>query len=49
MALELGWLKRYLRTEAKWKIFPQEIEFDGIFKFGVDNISRIYDITFNPF
>ena len=48
-ALQIGWLKRYITTESKWKILPQTFEFSGLFRFGVDYIGRIHEVTFHPF
>ena len=48
-ALEIGWLKRYISTKSKWTITPFVNEFDGLFRFGIDYIERLLEMTFNPF
>ena len=48
-ALKIGWLKRYLRTDSKWKIILMEAEFSGLFGYGVAYLDRIIEMTFNPF
>ena len=48
-ALKIGWLKRYLRTDSKWKVIPMEAEFSGLFTYGVAYVNRIIEMTFNPF
>ena len=30
-ALKLGWLKRFLRSNSKWTVFPKEFELEGFF------------------
>ena len=48
-ALKIGWLKRYLRTDSKWKVIPMEAELSGLFTYGVAYLNRIIEMTFNPF
>ena len=48
-ALKIGWLKRYNNTSSKWSVVPYNFDFDGLFKYGVDYIERLLEITFNPF
>ena len=40
-ALKLGWLKRYLSSKGKWKVF---LDFHEIFNYGNDFIERMYEI-----
>ena len=49
MALKLGWIKRYVRSTAKWTVFPKNFEMDDMYKYGRNYVDRIYEITFNPF
>ena len=30
-ALKLGWLKRFLKSNSKWTIFPKDFELEGVF------------------
>ena len=48
-ALKIGWLRRYIVTNSKWSSVPYNFDFDGLFKYGVDYIERLLEITFNPF
>ena len=48
-ALKIGWLKRYITTKSKWSIVPYNFDFDGLFKYGVDYIERLLEITSNSF
>ena len=48
-ALKIGWIKRYINTKSKWSVVPYNFDFDGLFKYGVDYIERLLEITFNPF
>ena len=48
-ALKIGWLRRYIATHSKWSVIPYNCDFDGLFKYGVDYIERLLEITFNPF
>ena len=48
-ALKIGWLRRYIVTHSKWSVIPYNCDFDGLFKYGVDYIERLLEITFNPF
>ena len=48
-ALKIGWLKRYISTKSKWTITQFVNEFDGLFRFGIDYIERLLEMTFNPF
>ena len=48
-ALKIGWLKRYLQTNSKWKSVTNAFKFSGLFICGRDFIERMIDITFNPF
>ena len=48
-ALKIGWLKRYNNTKSKWSVVPYNFDFDGLFKYGVDYIERLLEMTFNPF
>ena len=48
-ALKIGWLRIYIVTHSKWSVIPYNCDFDGLFKYGVDYIERLLEITFNPF
>ena len=48
-ALKLGWLKRYLRSNSKWTLFPKDFDIDGVFIYGPDYIDRLEAIISNPF
>ena len=48
-ALKTGWLKRYNTTKSKWSVVPYNFDFDGLYKYGVDYIDRLLEITFHPF
>ena len=48
-ALKLGWLKRFLKSNSKWTIFPKDFELEGVFYYGADFIERIEAMTTNPF
>ena len=48
-SLKIGWLKRYVRSSAKWCSFPDDFELYTLFKFGIDFIDRIIELTSNPF
>ena len=49
LSLKIGWLKRYLRTTAKWKSIPDNFELEGVLTFGKDYLERISEMNFNPF
>ena len=48
-ALKLGWLKRFIRSNSKWTVFPKDFELEGVFIYGPDYIERIEAMTDNPF
>ena len=48
-SLTLGWLKRYLRSNSKWTIFPKDFEIDGVCIYGPDYIDRLEAMISNPF
>ena len=48
-ALKLGWLKRFIRSNSKWTVFPKYFELEGVFIYGPDYIERIEAMTDNPF
>ena len=48
-ALKLGWLKRFLKSNSKWTIFPKVFELEGVFLYGADYIERIEAMNTNPF
>ena len=48
-AQKIDWLKRYNNTKSKWSVVPYNFDFDGLFKYGVDYIERLLEMTFNPF
>ena len=43
------YIKRYSRSNAKWCSIPDDFEFYDVFKFGIDFIDRIIEMTSNPF
>ena len=43
--LKLGWLKRYLKSEGKWKTYADLVEFEDIFKFGNAFTERVMEIS----
>ena len=48
-ALKLGWLKRYLNSQGKWKVFLDLEDFHEISNYGNDFVERIYEIIQIPF
>ena len=48
-ALKLGWLKRYLSSNGKWKVFLHMEDFHEIFNYGNDFAERMYEIVQIPF
>ena len=48
-SLKLGWLKRFLKSNSKWTIFPKEFELEGVFCYGPDYIERIEGLNSNAF
>ena len=48
-SLKIGWLKRYVRSNAKWCSVPDDFELYDLFKYGIDFIDRISELTFNSF
>ena len=46
---KIGWLKKYIRSSARWCSVPDDFELHNLFRFGTDFIDRIYEMTFNPF
>ena len=48
-ALKVGWLKRYLRSSAKWCVIPDDFELFNVFKYGLDFLERIQEMTENSF
>ena len=48
-ALKVGWLKRYVRSNAKWCVIPDEFELFNLFKYGIDFLERIQEMTENSF
>ena len=48
-ALKLGWLKRFLSSNGKWKIFLDMEDFHEIFNYGNDYTERMYEIIQIPF
>ena len=48
-ALKLGWLKRYIRSNSKWTVFPNDFELEGVFIYGPDYLERIDAMISNPF
>ena len=48
-SLKIGWLKRYIRSNSKWCGITDDFELYNVFRFGLDLIDRIREMTFNPF
>ena len=48
-ALKLGWLKRYIRSNSKWTVFPNDFELEGVFIYGPDYLERNDAMISNPF
>ena len=48
-ALKLGWLKRYLTSNGKWKVFLDKEDFHEICSYGLDYVERIAEIIQIPF
>ena len=48
-SLKVGWLKRYLRSDAKWCVIPDDFELFNVFKYGMDFLERIQEMTENSF
>ena len=48
-SLKIGWLKRYLRSNSKWCVIPDDFERYNVFKYGLDFLERIQEMTVNPF
>ena len=48
-SLKLGWLKRYLKSDGKWKIFADLVDIEDIFKFGNAFTERVMEIAQVPF
>ena len=48
-ALKLGWLRRYLTSEGKWRIFLDIDDFHEIFNYGPDFVERMSEIIEIPF
>ena len=48
-SLKLGWLKRYLKSDGKWKAYADLVEFEDIFKFGNAFTDRVMGISQVPF
>ena len=44
-SLKLGWLKRYLKSDGKWKIFADLVDFNEIFSFGSAFTERVMEIA----
>ena len=47
-ALKLSWLKRLLSSQGKWRYLVSE-DFDNVFKYGVDYLDRLIEVTTIPF
>ena len=47
--MKLSWLKRYLLSNGKWTIFPNDMDLLECFKYGPDYLNRTVDTTSNPF
>ena len=48
-ALKLGWLKRYLKSKGKWRIYVDLTDFHDIYKYGIDFTIREIEIAQVPF
>ena len=48
-SLKIGWLKRYIRSNSKWCVIPDDFELYNVFEYGLDFLERILEITSNPF
>ena len=48
-SLKIGWLKRYIRSNSKWCVIPDDFELYNVFKYGLDFLERILEMTSNPF
>ena len=48
-SLKIGWLKRYLSSNSKWCVIPDDFELYNVFKYGLDFLERIQEMTVNPF
>ena len=48
-SLKIGLLKRYVRSSSKWCVIPDDFELYNVFKYGIDSIKRIQEMTLNPF
>ena len=48
-SLKIGWLKRYVKSSAKWCSIPGDFELYDLFKYGTDFIDRIIELTSNLF
>ena len=47
--LKLSWLRRYSQSTGKWTKIPNDFELSEVFKFGPDYLTRISEMTSNPF
>ena len=47
--MKLGWLKRYLKSDGKWKAYADLVEFEDIFKFGNAFTESVMEISQVPF
>ena len=48
-SLKLGWLKRYLKSDGKWRMFADLGDFEQIFSFGSAFTERAMEIAQVPF
>ena len=48
-SLKLGWLRRYLTSKGKWRVFLDMEDFHDIFNYGPDFIERMSEIIQIPF
>ena len=46
---KLSWAKRYLQSNSKWTIFPDEMDLRDAFKYGPVYLDRTRETTDNPF
>ena len=49
MSLKLGWLRRYLTSQGKWRVFLDMEDFHDIFNYGPDFVERMLEIVQIPF
>ena len=48
-ALKISWLKRCIKSNSKWTIFPKNFELWDVFTYGADYLVNIIETTSNKF